>query len=85
MKSSVTAKYVFCGLFVSILTAGLFGAISSDHPLLWTFAVAIGFIVVCGIGVILNLIMFPPLFRLLSRLPDRSKETDHKVKDDHGT
>src|SRR5262245_46925030 len=76
------SRSVFCGIVIGIiLIVVLVGVVTSDwRPVLW----GVGAIVLaCCAGALLNLVIFPPLFRLLARLTGKPRGPHSKTTDDH--
>ena len=68
----------FYGLLIGILLVSVLIAVlmHDSQPLVWGLAVLLGFILLCGIAALINLAIFPAIFRLLARLTGRPKSTD---------
>ena len=61
-----------------MLTVALIAASLSSHPVFNIVAVLVAFVLLWGVLLLVGRLIFPPLFRLLSRLPDKH-ETEHPV------
>jgi hypothetical protein len=61
---------LFYGGFIVLFVLGTgLAIVTLDlHPLVVVFSALIGFALVCLLGALINLAIFPPLFRLLARL-----------------
>jgi hypothetical protein len=75
----------FYGLFIGTLLVSVLVAILThdSQPLLWGLAVLLGFMLLCGVAALVNLAIFPPIFRLLARLTGRQGATHSESRDDH--
>jgi hypothetical protein len=75
----------FYGLFIAILLVSIVVAIVThdSQPLLWGLVVLFGSVFLCGIAALINLVIFPPLFRLLAKLTGRPRATHSESKDEH--
>ena len=73
------------GLIIGLLLICVMSAVIEDHthPLLWLVGVLLLLLLVCGASALLNLAIFPPIFRLLARLTGKQRVTHPKTTDDH--
>jgi hypothetical protein len=74
----------FYGLFIGVLLVSTLVAILThdSQPLLWGLAVLGLFVLVCGVAALINLAIFPPIFRLLARLTGRHRAAHSDSSDD---
>jgi nucleoside recognition membrane protein YjiH len=65
---------LFYGAFIVLFVLGTGLAIVTldVHPLLVVLSALVGFALICLLGALINLAIFPPLFRLLARLTIKS-------------
>jgi len=54
-----------------------------SHPLLWLIEILLGLVVIFGAGALLNLVIFPPIFRLLARFTGKQRVPHSKPADEH--
>jgi len=79
----------FNGLFIGLvlglmLVLMLVATLNHDsQPLLWGLAVLVLLVLVCGVAALINLVIFPPIFRLLARLTGRHRAPHSDSRDDH--
>lgn len=77
MENPRSINRCFYGLFMGLLVVSMLVAILThdSQPLLWGLVVVALFVVVCGAAALLNLALFPPLFRLLAKLTRRKSDS----------
>ena len=52
-----------------------------SHPLLWLIEILLVLVLIFGAGALLNLVIFPPIFRLLARMSGKQR-VPHSIPPD---
>jgi hypothetical protein len=85
MENPRLVNRFFFGVGIAILMTSLLWAVLTHdaHPFLWSLAVLIAFVLICGAAALLNLAIFPPIFSLLARLTGKPRVKHPESRDDH--
>jgi len=85
MENPRAINRFFFGLLLGLLILSVADAfITHDpHPFLKGLAVLALFVLLCGLAALINVVLFPPIFRLLGRLTGKRRATDSETTDDH--